>query len=131
MSKTKQEIYNNRPTSPHITIYRKQISSVLSILHRATGAALFFALSIMAWWFTLWVFSKFSPYYIEMTKCGLFKFSLLIISFAGFYHFCTGLRHLVWDTGKCFSVKAINFTGWLALISASLMTIIFWLFIIN
>lgn len=130
MSKTKQEIYNNRPTSPHITIYRKQISSVLSIFHRASGMALFFALSIMAWWFTLWVFSKFSPYYIEMTKYGLVKFSLIIISFAGFYHLCTGIRHLVWDTGRWFSVKAINISGWLAVISAFLMTISFWLFVI-
>ena len=130
MSKTKQEIYNNRPTSPHITIYRKQISSVLSIFHRASGMALFFALLIMAWWFTLWVFSKFSPYYVEMTKYGLVKFSLIIISFAGFYHLCTGIRHLVWDTGRWFSVKAINISGWLAVISAFLMTISFWLFVI-
>ena len=92
--------------------------------------ALFFALSIMAWWFTLWVFSKFSPYYIEMTKYGLVKFSLIIISFAGFYHLCTGIRHLVWDTGRWFSVKAINISGWLAVISAFLMTISFWLFVI-
>ena len=114
MTKTRQDIHINRPTSPHITIYRKQISSVLSIFHRLTGMALFFAISIVAWWFILWVFSKFDPHYIQLTKGNLLKVTLFLISFAGFYHLCTGIRHLIWDMGKCFSINSINITGWIA-----------------
>ena len=130
MTKTRQEIYNNRPTSPHITIYRKQISSVLSIFHRITGAALFFALSIVSWWFILWVFSEFNPYYVKVAQCGLLKVCYFLISFAGFYHLSTGVRHLVWDSGKCFSIKSINITGWVAVIASLSMTVIFWFLII-
>src|SRR5688572_27416951 len=97
--KTKQELYNNRPISPHLTIYKKQISSVLSIFHRLTGVALFIALSIAMWWFILLIFSRFDPYYMQMAKHGTVKLSLVLVSFAWFFHFCTGIRHLVWDTG--------------------------------
>ncbi len=127
--KTKQELYNNRPTSPHLSIYKKQISSVLSIFHRLTGVGLFFGLAIAMWWFILLVFSRFDPYYLQIAKCGLVKLALFAISFAGFYHFCTGIRHLVWDTGNWFSIRAINLSGWIAVICSILFTIIFWAYI--
>lgn len=130
MSKTKQEIHNNRPTSPHMGIYRKQISTVLSIFHRLTGIALFGGLSIGSWWFILWVFNKFDPVFLHVSKFWLFKFAALALSFCGFYHLGTGLRHLMWDTGYGFSIKAIDLTGWLAIIFACLMTAIFWCCII-
>ena len=127
MTKTRQEDpHVNRPISPHLTIYRKQISSVLSIFHRLTGVMLFFAIAISTWWFILWVFSKFDPYYIQLIKCNLLKVALFFISLAGFYHLCTGIRHLIWDTGKCFSINSINVTGWLAVICAFFFTLIFW-----
>lgn len=130
MSKNKQEIISNRPTSPHLSIYRKQISSVLSIFHRLTGIALFFAISLISWWFILWVFNKFDPVFMYFTKFWLFKLALFAISFAGFFHLCTGIRHLAWDIGWGFSIKAIDITGWSAVIAASILTLIFWLFII-
>lgn len=116
----------NRPTSPHLTIYRKQISSVLSILHRISGIILFFAITMTAWWFILWVFNKFDLYYVQLTKFNLFKVILFFISLSGFYHLCTGIRHLIWDTGKCFSINSINATGWLAVICSLFFTLIFW-----
>lgn len=130
MQKTKQEIYKNRPLSPHISIYKPQISSVLSIFHRLTGIALFFALSIMAWWLILWIFSGFADCYLVLAECCIVKFAIIGLSFTGFYHLCTGIRHLVWDTGRCFSIRAINITGWIAVICSIFMTIIFWLFVI-
>src|SRR5690349_3272487 len=108
MSKTRQEIQNNRPTSPHLGIYRLQISSVLSIFHRLSGMALFFGSSVIAWWFILWVFNKFDPCYLYITKYWLFKLALFTLSFAGFYHLSTGIRHLMWDMGCGFSIKSIH-----------------------
>jgi succinate dehydrogenase / fumarate reductase, cytochrome b subunit len=130
MAKTKQEIHNNRPTSPHLNIYKKQISSVLSIFHRLTGIALFGGLSLGSWWFILWVFNKFDPALLHVSKYWLFKLAAITLSFSGFYHMATGIRHLMWDAGYGFSIKAIDLTGWLAIAFASLMTLIFWCYII-
>lgn len=127
--KTKQELYNDRPTSPHLTIYKKQISSVLSIFHRITGVALFLGLAIVMWWFILLIFSRFDPYYTQVAKHGLVKLGLVLTSFAWFFHFCTGVRHLVWDTGRWFSIEAINLSGWVAVICSVLFTLIFWLYV--
>ena len=129
MTKSRQEIHNNRPISPHLSIYKPQISSVLSILHRLTGVALFFGLSAIVWWFILWVFSKFNHYYIELSHNILFTILLFTVSLAWFYHFCTGIRHLIWDMGYGFSIKSINASGIAAVIIAIMFTVIFWLYI--
>ena len=130
MAKTREEIHNNRPTSPHLTIYKKQISSVLSILHRATGVGLFLGLSILIWYFIISTFNECGCEHTEFLQCNLLKAALICISFAWFYHLCNGIRHLIWDSGYCFSIKAVNFTGWFVVICSVLMTIIFSLLII-
>jgi succinate dehydrogenase / fumarate reductase cytochrome b subunit len=119
---------NARPLSPHLSIYKPQISSVLSIGHRLSGIGLFFSLSLFCWWFVFLVFSKFEPCYLEIINNSFVKLVMVIASFGYFYHFCTGLRHLVWDSGHGFSIKAINWSGWLAIIASLLLTIIYWLF---
>ncbi|WP_395476669.1 succinate dehydrogenase, cytochrome b556 subunit [Rickettsia endosymbiont of Pantilius tunicatus] len=125
MTKTKQEIYNKRPTSPHLTIYKPQISSTLSILHRMTGVALFFTVSILAWWF---IFSKFDSNYIQLANCCcIIKICLILTSFAWFYHLCNGIRHLFWDIGYGFSIKAVNLSGWSVVICSILFTILLWI----
>jgi len=129
MTKSRQEIHNNRPTSPHLSIYKPQISSVLSILHRLTGVALFFGLSTLVWWFVLWVFSKFNHYYIELSHHILFTILLFMVSLAWFYHFCTGIRHLIWDMGYGFSIKSINKSGLTAVVMSIIFTVIFWIYI--
>ncbi len=127
MAKTRQEIQANRPTSPHLGIYKIQISSSLSIFHRISGAALFFGLSIISWWFIIWGYSNFNPEILLLTGCCIVKPSLMAISFAWFYHFCNGIRHLVWDTGRCFSIRAIDFTGYATVICAVALTIFLWI----
>ena len=127
--KSRQEIHNSRPISPHLTIYKKQISSVLSIFHRLTGAGLFFGFAIVMWWFSLLIFSRFDSFYIELGGGCLVRGCLVLISFSGFYHFCTGIRHLVWDTGRWFSIKAVNVSGWIAVICSIIFTAVFWVYI--
>lgn len=129
--KTKQELYAARPTAPHLGIYRWQISSVLSIFHRLTGMALFGALSIITWWMTLWIMGGFESCCLECLGCNcLVKYALYALSFGVFYHTCTGIRHLMWDAGYGFSIKALHVSGWLAVIIAILLTTSFWLWII-
>lgn len=122
------EIKNSRPLSPHLSIYKPQISSVLSIGHRLTGIGLFVVLSAFCWWFVLWVFSKFEPYYMECLDSWIVKFALLVASFIYFYHLCTGIRHLIWDAGWGFSISSVNWTGWIAIAASLLLTLAYWLF---
>ncbi|ABV73076.1 Succinate dehydrogenase cytochrome b-556 subunit [Rickettsia canadensis str. McKiel] len=123
MTKTKQEIYNKRPISPHLSIYKMQISSTLSILHRITGVALFFAVSILAWWLIL---SKYDNNYLYLASCYIIKICLVAVSYAWFYHLCNGIRYLFWAIGYCFSIKAVNITGWCVVICSTLLTILLW-----
>ena len=126
MQKSGEEISKARPISPHLTIYKPQISSVLSIGHRLSGVGLFFMFSALGWWFILWVFSKFDPVYLKIFDSFFVKFLLILTSYAFFYHLCTGIRHLIWDTGRGFSIKTINYSGWVAVIVSILLTLIFW-----
>lgn len=127
MSRNTDDIKKSRPTSPHLSIYKPQISSMLSIGHRLSGIGLFFALAAFCWWFILWVFSKFEPCYIDMLDNDLVKGFLLIASYGFFYHLCTGLRHLIWDTGRGVSICAVNYSGWLAVFCSLVLTAIYWL----
>ena len=129
MKKSTEEIHKARPVSPHLSIYKLQISSVLSIGHRMSGILLFFMFSALGWWFVLWVFSRFNQIYLCVFNYSLIKFLLVITSYAFFYHLCTGIRHLVWDAGYGFSIPAINFSGWFAVIASFVLTIIFWIFV--
>ena len=129
MQKSREEIHKARPISPHLSIYKPQISSVLSIGHRLSGVGLFFMISALGWWFILWVFSKFDPIYLKIFDSFFVKFLLILTSYGFFYHLCTGIRHLIWDTGWGFSIRAINYSGWLAVIASILLTLIFWMFV--
>lgn len=128
MSRNIDDIKKSRPISPHLSIYKFQISSILSIGHRLSGIGLFFVLAAFCWWFILWVFSKFEPYYINMLNNNSVKGFLLVASYGFFYHLCTGLRHLIWDTGRGFSICAVNYSGWLAVLCSLALTVIYWLF---
>lgn len=127
MSKTTEEIKSSRPVSPHLSIYRPQISSVLSIGHRATGACLYFAFVIISWWFALWVFSKFDPFYLKIASSMPACVLLVLTSYAISFHLCTGIRHLIWDTGRMFSIKCVDSSGWVSVILSFVLTALFWL----
>lgn len=131
MSRSVEEIKINRPLSPHLSIYKPQISSVLSIGHRTTGACLYVAFVLISWWFAFWVFSKFDPYYLELASCNISIAILVLTSYAVFYHLCTGIRHLIWDTGRMFSINAINRSGWIAVVMSFILTAVFWLFVVG
>jgi succinate dehydrogenase / fumarate reductase cytochrome b subunit len=129
MTKSPEKIKQNRPTSPHLSIYKWQISSVLSIGHRMTGVGLFLSLSAIAWWFILWVFSKFNPCYIHLLDHTLVKLILYVTTYAFFYHLCNGMRHLWWDSGRGFAICSVNLSGWIAVASSFILTILFWMWV--
>ena len=120
---------NNRPLSPHLTIYKKP-PMVTSILHRMTGICLFFGGSILIWWFILFVFSKYNIFYIELLEFTFIKFCLFCITICFCYHISTGIRHLIWDTGKCFALKCVYLSDVIVLLSSIVLTVLFWFYLI-
>lgn len=121
----------SRPISPHLSIYKFQISSVLSIGHRMSGIGLFVALAAMCWWFILWVFTDFEPCYLEMLGNNWVRAFFFLVIYGFSYHLCTGIRHLIWDTGHGLSKCAINFSGWLVIFSSIVLTAIFWFYVLG
>ncbi len=102
----------NRPLSPHLTIYRPQITSILSILHRVTGVGLTLGAVIAVWWFLA---AATGPEYFAFVDGlvtswlgGLVMIGLLV---ALWYHFCNGIRHLTWDAGYGFDLDMVQKTG--------------------
>lgn len=99
----------------------------LSILHRATGIALSVGfIALVAWLFGAAAGPE--AYAVFQSAMGSFVGKLLLIgwSFAFFYHLCNGVRHLVWDTGRGFEISQANRSSWIVLISAALMSAVFW-----
>ncbi len=120
----------NRPLSPHIQIYKPQISSFTSILHRATGIFLYIGVVVMCWAIVHYA------YQVEIMingdveeaacDCSWKYFFYLVVaawSFSLYYHLCNGIRHLFWDVGKGFNKKVANRNGKLVLLASFLMTV--------
>ena len=118
---------NHRPLSPHLQIYRPQITSVLSILHRITGVFLSIGSLLLAVWI-------FAAAYDERLYNSLGEFfrsilgtlALMAWVAAFYYHLCNGVRHLFWDAGKGFALQTAHTTGILVLLAAAVMTAITW-----
>ena len=118
---------DNRPLSPHLSIYKPQISTVLSITHRATGLALFAGSALMVAW--LWSAAYAPSYYVtlhEWLVSPLGEICLLGWTASFYYHLGNGIRHLFWDAGYGFTLPVMNKTGWLVVIFTVLMTALTW-----
>lgn len=121
-----KDLKNSRPLSPHLSAYKLQMNMILSMGHRFSGLGMFFGMAIICWWFILWVFSDFKSCYLELLDSGLAQAFLFLVSYGFFYHLCTGIRHLFWDTGLGFSKSAIDFSGWVVVFSSVVLTLAFW-----
>lgn len=121
---------SKRPLSPHIGIYKPQITSILSITHRITGFGLFIGALLLAWWIVLNVYGCASCInsLIESTVCRVF---LVLWTLALYYHALNGVRHLFWDMGKGFEIKTVNASGVLVVLSAICLTAVSWFFVLN
>lgn len=118
----------DRPLSPHLQVYRPQITSVLSILHRVTGVALTLGTLLLTWWLTA---AAYGPDEFAVAQ-GFFGswFGQLILwgfTFAVFYHLANGVRHLLWDFGWGFEKEQVRLSGLIMIgfaVAASLVTLI-------
>lgn len=121
-----------RPLSPHLTIYKPQISSVLSILHRMTGVGLYAGLALITYW--VWTAAYNPSHYAALHEClssWIGKLFLFGWTLAFFYHFGNGIRHLFWDIGKGFTLPVMAKSGWAVVLFTLLMTGFVWGFVFS
>lgn len=117
----------NRPLSPHLQVYRPQLTSVLSILHRLTGIALSFGALLFVYWLAAAAAGA-EAYETARGVIGSWIGLLLLFgwSVALFYHLCNGIRHLFWDAGLGFSLPVVYRSGWAVLLATGGLTLVSW-----
>ncbi len=117
-----------RPLSPHLTIYRWPITMTLSILHRLTGVALSGGLVILTIWLLTLSYGATAYEPVAALLGTLFgKLLLVAFSYAFFFHFCNGIRHLFWDVGKGFEMRQVLASAWSVVVASLVLTLIFWM----
>ncbi|HEY1796676.1 MAG TPA: succinate dehydrogenase, cytochrome b556 subunit [Stellaceae bacterium] len=118
---------DHQPLSPHLGIYRWQLTSVLSILHRATGIALAVGAILLVSW--IGSASDGPGPFAKMQWFLASPVGLILMfgwSVALFYHLCNGIRHLVWDTGRGLDLKSVYASGYAVLAATAVLTIVAW-----
>jgi succinate dehydrogenase / fumarate reductase cytochrome b subunit len=118
----------SRPLSPHLQVYKPQITSVLSILHRITGVALTIGTLLLVWWLAAAAAGP-GPFATVQSVIGSWIGLLLLLgwSWALFYHLCNGIRHLFWDSGRGFDMPTVIASGWVVVAASLLLTAVAWI----
>ncbi|MEL6792477.1 MAG: succinate dehydrogenase, cytochrome b556 subunit [Pseudomonadota bacterium] len=114
-----------RPLSPHLTVYRPQITSVLSIFHRASGCFMALSMAMVVWWFLAGATGAAYFEFVDGLMTSIIGVLILIASAAAFfYHLCNGLRHMWWDMGNGFEMGQVSASGWVTMAGAAALTLI-------
>ena len=118
---------NNKPLSPHLQIYKWQISSLLSITHRIVGVINTLAITIICLWSLSLLFGV-EGYQIinNFLKSFFGKFIVVGLCWTFSFHILNELRHLFWDLGYGFDLKVSKITGVSVLIGSFILTILFY-----
>ncbi len=119
---------SERPLSPHLQIYRPQLTTILSITHRAAGIALAVGTLLLV----CWVISAAdgpASYAALQAFNGSWLGKLLLFgwSVALFYHLCNGIRHLFWDAGYGYELKTAYASGYAVLAGTAALTLLAWI----
>ena len=116
-----------RPLSPHLQVYRWQITMTMSILHRVTGVVITVGAFALAWW--LMALAAGGETYLDAAAClasplgklFLFGFTLSLV-----YHLLNGIRHLLWDAGWGFEIPEFYASGWTVVVLTVALTALIW-----
>ena len=116
-----------RPLSPHLQVYRWQLTMVLSIIHRMTGVALAVG-TVLLIALLLALAAGPDAYQTVRAFCSSWLGMLLLFgwSWALCFHLCNGIRHLAWDTGWGFEIPRAYLTGWTVVAASLVMTALIW-----
>ena len=115
----------NRPLSPHLTIYRPQMTSGSSIMVRITGIAVLMLALLAVWWLLAAATSETAFAFIDgLLRSWLGDLVLLGAAWALWYHMLGRLRHVIWDFGYCLDVETSEKMGLGMFIGATVLTIL-------
>lgn len=120
----------NRPLSPHLQIYRKQLNSATSILNRITGIAMLGSAFLIVWWLLAAATGKAYFDLVDGLMTSMLGDVVMTLSVLGlWYHTLGGLRHLIWDTGRGLELEAADRMGWAMIVGAVVLTILTLIFV--
>ena len=120
-------IKHERPLSPHLQVYRWQITMTMSILHRATGAVLAVgAFAVMAWLLAIASGPEAYAQFTSLAASPVGKVALMGFAFCLIYHLLNGIRHLLWDIGYGYEIPKLYATGWTVTALTALLTALVW-----
>ena len=116
------------PLSPHLTVYKWQITMLLSIAHRATGIFLSLGLLVLCYWLTALasgpqIFTTAS----QQINAWYGQLLLILLTFSLYFHLCNGIRHLFWDMGCGFEIKSYYLSGYTVILATTILTLLTWL----
>ncbi|TFL19427.1 succinate dehydrogenase, cytochrome b556 subunit [Jannaschia formosa] len=115
----------NRPLSPHLQVYRPQLTSITSILTRITGNALILAALLITWWFVAAAAGPEAFATADAVLTSWFgKLVFLGSIWALWYHTLAGIRHLIWDTGAMLDIRSAEMLGWGCIGGSVVLTIL-------
>jgi succinate dehydrogenase / fumarate reductase cytochrome b subunit len=118
----------DRPMSPHLQVWRWHVTMFTSILHRATGVALYVGLLAVAGWIiALAAGPEVFNSYGALLASPLGVLVLFGLTFAFLYHLANGVRHLFWDAGKGFEIKTADMTGWAVIVFGVVAAVLIWI----
>jgi len=118
---------HERPLSPHLQVYRPQLTSALSICHRLTGVINALGTALVTWWL---VALAAGPDAFAAVQ-GFLGSPVGYVVLAGwsltlFYHLCNGIRHLFWDAGYGLELSSVYRSGYAVLAGAVGLTVLAW-----
>ena len=118
----------NNPLSPHLQIYKWQISSLLSIAHRIVGVINILAITLICIWILSLLLGE-SNYEITQVFLKSFfgKFIIVSLCWTFSFHILNEIQHLIWDMGYGFDLRVTKITGVLAFFGSFVLTILFYL----
>lgn len=114
-----------RPLSPHLQVYRPQLTSITSILTRITGNGLIVGIVLAVWW--LLAAATSAEYFATADAMATSWFGDLVFTlsaWAVWYHYLAGLRHLYWDTGRGLDIETAEKLGWACIGGSVLLTLL-------
>ncbi len=122
----------DRPLSPHLQIYKPLVNMVMSIIHRITGAALYFGSALLAWWL---ISAATSPEYFNYVASWFQtwpgKVVMLGYTWALLHHMMGGLRHFIWDLGYGYDLDTIDKLSWGSAAISLIATALIWFSVAN
>jgi len=119
---------SKNPLSPHLQIYRWQISSLLSITHRITGILNLLGLIFISGWISsAGIGENLFEYFSVFLKSFIGKFILIGFTWSISYHLLSGIRHFFWETGYGYEIKTANISGIIVILGSLALTIILWM----